>query len=129
LLVAGREGQLTDSTALIIANRSAEETEAWIHGRIVFDETPVPEMLRTLQRWYGYEFRLTDSTLAHQQVTGVFPIGDTVRTLNGLKTLLNVTMRFDGAIVTLSPLPWTKKPNTPIRRRRPISPLQLEVGK
>lgn len=129
LLVAGTEGRLTDSTALIVTNRKTEDTEAWMRGRLVFDDTPVAEMLRTLQRWYGYEFRLTDSTLAQRQVTTMFSIGDTTRTLARLKTLLDVTMRFEGSVIVLVPVRHAQRNDLPMDRHTPFSPSQSEVGK
>jgi transmembrane sensor len=129
LLVAGTEGQLTDSTAVIVTNRNTDEAEAWTRGRLVFDDTPVPDMLRTLQRWYGYEFRLTDSVLARQQVTARFSIGDTVNTMADLKVLLGVTMQFDGSIVTLSPVRHPSRSHPQLRRKLYEFPSQSEVGK
>jgi len=129
LLVAGTEGRLTDSTALIVTNRNVENTEAWREGRLLFDDTPVPAMLRTLEHWYGYQFRLSDSTLAQRQVTARFSIGDTVNTLAKLKALLNVTLRFDGSIITLSPIRRHHESRTSFRRDSNVFSSLSEVGK
>jgi len=81
---------------------SAEYT-AWKDGRLVFTDASVADMLATVGRWYGYQFRLADSTLATQHVTATIKLnGDTALVLRSLKSLLEVTMTFDGPVVTLS---------------------------
>jgi len=133
LLIAGTEGQLTDSTALIVTNRNVNAAEAWTQGRMVFDDVPVSVVLQALHRWYGYDFRVTDSALARRQVTMMFSIYDTVTTMAALKTLLGVTLRFDGSTVTLDPIHTSPSSGRPTRRWPAILPSQAashaEVGK
>jgi transmembrane sensor len=129
LLSAETEGRFTDSTALIVTNRKTDDAEAWTQGHLMFEDAPVSDVLRALQRWYGYEFRLMDSTMARQEVTARFTISDTVNTMAELKELLNVTLRFNGSVVTLTPVRGLKKTG-PARHRWPNAlPFPMEVGK
>lgn len=129
-LIAGTEGTLTDSTAVIVTSQNVENAVAWRDGRLVFDDTPVPVMLRTLEQWYGYQFRLTDTTLSQRQVTARFSIGDTVNTLVKLKALLEVTLHFNGSVVTLSPVQHSSKKKSPsVRPDSNAFSSFLEVGK
>ena len=42
---------------------------AWTRDELVFDRTPVPEVVRQLARWYGIDVRLGDSVLVGHAVT------------------------------------------------------------
>jgi ferric-dicitrate binding protein FerR (iron transport regulator) len=75
----------------------------WKNGRLVFRDAPVPDLLRVVGGWYGYDLRVTDSVLARQHVTATFdrlPVSDA---LTAVKALLGVTMTFEGRIITLRP--------------------------
>jgi ferric-dicitrate binding protein FerR (iron transport regulator) len=45
---------------------------AWMQGRLVFDDTPLPEVVRELGRAYGIDITVADPTLAADHVTGRF---------------------------------------------------------
>jgi hypothetical protein len=69
-------------------------------------------------RWYDYEFRLVDSSLAAQHVTTTIAVGkspDAVMTM--LKALLQVDMTIDGKIVTLYPGRGSRSSSSPRRPR------------
>ena len=104
-LTAGMTTQFADSVpvAMRVANADTSLYTDWTTGRLVFRDVPVPVLLATLTRWYGYEFRLSDSVLAARHVTGTFQIGETSRMMQLVKRVLHVTMTFDGAVVTLQP--------------------------
>jgi len=103
VLAAGAMARATDSTVTVSALADPAATVSWTQGRLVFDNAPVSVMLQTLSRWYGYEFRLDDTTLASRHVSIVFATDQTAETMNTVKTLLRVTMTFDGNVVTLHP--------------------------
>jgi ferric-dicitrate binding protein FerR (iron transport regulator) len=42
---------------------------AWVSGRVVFDQMPVPEAIAQINRWYDADVRLGDSTLARFTLT------------------------------------------------------------
>jgi len=92
ILTAGMIGRFTDSSVTTAAVTDPTLYTDWARGRLVFNETPVPVVLATLKRWYGYEFRLADSTLATEYVTTVFDIGDTNEMMYRLQRLLGVSM-------------------------------------
>jgi ferric-dicitrate binding protein FerR (iron transport regulator) len=85
-------------------------------------------MLATVGRWYGYGFRLTDSAIASRHVTTVLHIAESTKTLTAIAQLLNVTMTFDGNIITLHPR--RAGGAMPARReRRDLLSYPIEVGK
>jgi ferric-dicitrate binding protein FerR (iron transport regulator) len=100
-LVAGDVGRATDSTATAKTVGDVSTYTDWMTGRLAFRDTPVPEVLATLNRWYGYEFHLADPAVARDLVTARLDYGTPADMFTALKSLLNVTLSFDGKIVTL----------------------------
>jgi ferric-dicitrate binding protein FerR (iron transport regulator) len=45
---------------------------AWTGGRLVFNDTPLAQVAEELERWYGVEVRVTDSTLLSRHLTTAF---------------------------------------------------------
>jgi ferric-dicitrate binding protein FerR (iron transport regulator) len=43
---------------------------SWVGRFLVFQDTPLPDVLREVERQYGVQVELGDSTLAMQTVTG-----------------------------------------------------------
>ena len=99
-LTAGMMAQFTDSVVTPMATPPGMYTD-WVHGQLVFRDEPVLLMLDALKRWYGYDFRLADSTLAARHVSAEFPIGETSQMLQFVKHLLGVNLVFDDSVVTL----------------------------
>jgi ferric-dicitrate binding protein FerR (iron transport regulator) len=127
-LSAGNTARLTDSTATLVALNDAQEYVKWTQGTLAFDRAPVPHMLATLGRWYGYDFRLADTALAAQHVTVEFHAGAPEETLLLLRNVLNVSMTFDGTTITLHPL--RDRVSAPVRSRaRESISSPREVGK
>jgi len=126
-LTAGGIADVTDSTTGIVSADSAARYAQWTAGTLVFDEAPIAEVLETLGRWYGYEFRLADSTMARRKLTAWFTTHAPEEALSDLKTLLEVELKFDGKIVTL--LPRTRKSSRPAIQNTELSHILTEVGR
>jgi len=129
-VAANMMASFTDSSvATSVVNDPAQYTD-WTHGSLVFRDTPVPVVLATLKRWYGYEFRLSDSTLASDVVTTVFPLGETQEMMQRLRRLLGVSMTFEDSVITLQPSQGVSAPR-PVRQDKSTSPLTTlrEVGR
>jgi len=111
VLAAGMMGRVMDSTVLVTEGVDASMYSAWKTGKLVFRDTPLPDVLAAVGRWYGYEFHLADSTLARQQITVTFGRQSPASVLAVLKTMLDASMTFsgNGRVVTLH----TKQSNTP----------------
>lgn len=45
---------------------------AWRDGNLVFDNTPMPEVLRVLERWYGVEFSIVNDAVLEYTLTSTF---------------------------------------------------------
>jgi transmembrane sensor len=109
VLSAGMIGAVTDSTAIGTRIDDISAYTQWINGKLVFRDTPIPQVLEILGHWYGLEFRLADSTLATHDLSDTFEYSTSAEMLNALKMLLNVTMTFQGNVVTLHSKSTAKK--------------------
>jgi transmembrane sensor len=122
---SGKVAYVSDSITLVKTMGDSNTYADWTTGRLVFDETPLPVMLATLGRWYGYEFRLNDSTLVSQHVSAEFKVSNPADMMSLLKSMLGVTLTFHDHVVTLTP-------QHEIHRARPrldVFTPSLEIGK
>jgi len=103
ILTAGMQGAIGDSSATVTTISDPADAIAWTEGRLVFHDVPVSVMLETIGRWYGYQFQMDDSALARQHVSVRFRADHPVEAFNKLKAVLDVTMTFDGTVVSLHP--------------------------
>jgi transmembrane sensor len=100
---AGQMARVTDSTAVTASADAAGVRTNWTRGELVFDELPVSTVLATVGRWYGYRFKLSDSTLAAQHISVTIRTNDARDMMLMLKDVLDVTMTFDDSVITLLP--------------------------
>jgi len=130
-LTAGAMGRVTDSTATVTLLENPAEVGSWTRGHIVFRRASIADVLATVERWYGYQFRLTDTTLANQHITTSLDYDARADVLTSLKALLDVSMTFDGNVITLHPHRPGDSTSTPSRApaSRNIKFLSKEVGR
>jgi ferric-dicitrate binding protein FerR (iron transport regulator) len=55
-----------------ITNVKIDKYTAWHSGRLVFDDTPLPEVAAQLDRWYGIEVVLEGSEIKNYKITTTF---------------------------------------------------------
>jgi ferric-dicitrate binding protein FerR (iron transport regulator) len=129
-LSAGRDGIVTDSIAIAAPEHDSTQYTDWDNRRLVFHGATVSEVLTVMSRWYGYRFRLADSTLATRNVSAVFDYGTPTEAFATLRLLLNVDFHIDGAHVTV--VPKQVRPQIAPGRKavpRRLSTLDSEVGR
>jgi len=129
-LTAGTVGVVTDTTATSTVVGNITQYAEWTSGHLVFDNVRAQAMLATVGRWYGYEFRLTDSARAARRITADFNVASREETFRAIEALLNVTMQFDGTTVILRTRTDRRTGPEPLSRRdkAPLSHSN-EVGK
>jgi ferric-dicitrate binding protein FerR (iron transport regulator) len=132
VLGPGHVGVLTDSAIAVRTDSAMLRAVEWTRGKLSFSGAPVPEMLQSVGRWYGYEFRLAgrdSAALAAQHVSATFDVRRPNDVLTTIKALLGVTMTFEKNVVTLRAEPS----EVAVPRRRGVqfmdSTRQREVGK
>lgn len=104
VLHGGEVGTL-DRHGHITAERSSSASNylGWADGRLSFVDRPLPEVLRTIARWYDLDVRVTDAGLARRLVTADFVRQSPAEMLAALAITMNATVERNGRIVTLSP--------------------------
>jgi transmembrane sensor len=93
-LAAGDIARIGDSVATVIQHVNGDEQLGWRTGRLAFRDVPVSELLDAVGRWYGYDFRVTDTTLIHQRVTTTLDGKSAQTVLRALGVLLDARMVF-----------------------------------
>jgi ferric-dicitrate binding protein FerR (iron transport regulator) len=82
-----------------------ESFGAWAAGYLTFDGAPLPEVLSQLARWYGVEFRMTDSTLAKQYFTGGLNSTSLSKALDVLGPIVHARFAQEGRVVAVTARP------------------------
>jgi transmembrane sensor len=128
VLTPGSVGQFTDSTEVVRTDVDTRTDTEWVSGRLVFFEAPASEVLQTLTRWYGYEFRLADPAQAEQKLTVALSTESSSMAFASIKLLLNAELSFNGNLVTITPRRARSSPNIDAVRRALINH-KSEVGR
>jgi transmembrane sensor len=103
ILTTGHVGDVTDSTVNVNTNGDAMSEAGWVRGKLIFHDVPLTQVLATLSRWYGYQFRFTDPALQQQNVTVGFNTQSSAAALALLEQVLGVKATVVGDTVTLAP--------------------------
>jgi len=102
VLTAGQLGQLGKSgDALVRSGVDVARYLAWTEGRLVFEDTPLRDVLDQLSRWYDLDFRLADSALGGRRLTATMAGEDMSQTLELLASSLDLRYERHGSTVTL----------------------------
>jgi len=102
VVTAGMMAQVTDSTVTSMTI-DAETATSWTRSVLVFHDAAVSTVLAELGEWYGYNFRIEDTSVTRRHVTATFKLSTFGETLEDLGELLDVTMSVRDTIVTLRP--------------------------
>jgi ferric-dicitrate binding protein FerR (iron transport regulator) len=118
---AGRAEALGDDTASVVLQRSdvgtldgrgdlsAERSSrvssyfGWASGRLSFVDRPLPEVLRTIGRWYDLDVRAPDARLARRLVNAEFSSQAPAEMLDALAIAMDATVERSGRIIILRP--------------------------
>jgi ferric-dicitrate binding protein FerR (iron transport regulator) len=60
------------SNKTAISSENIGKYIAWQEGKLVFDECPMPEMAKQLERWYGIEVIIDDPKIRNYRITTTF---------------------------------------------------------
>lgn len=102
ILKAGDNGLLGKSGHVIARRGAASDDDiAWTHGRLVFRDAPLGEVISSMHKWYGIELRAPDLSLASRHLTATFAGESADRVLEIIRLALGVDIdrRGDTAIV------------------------------
>ncbi|MBO9575691.1 MAG: FecR domain-containing protein [Sphingobium sp.] len=108
-LKAGSRISVREDQGDVRVDRIAPEmVGAWRTGRLTFANTPVPQVLHTIQRLYGTQLVANDG-LSSRAVTGIITLsGEAKRDVPHIAALIGANWRADGERWILSPAEETK---------------------
>ena len=69
---------------LLVTSFSIQKVVGWKDGMMVFDQTPLPVVFKSLERWYGVEFHITDKSLLDGMYTGQYENASLEKVLEGV---------------------------------------------
>jgi len=96
-LIAGLVGFATDSAILRAERDDTTRYTAWRDGRLIFRDTPAPEAILTIGRWYGVDVRLSDATLRAARLNGTIDYASVTDAVLELEILLNAKATYESA--------------------------------
>lgn len=94
---------ITDAkNATLIKNANVEYNTAWKEGYLLFDNTPMDEVIRKMERWYGVNFIIKDTSILDYHFTANFKSESITRVLEILKLSSNIRFQIDETRITLT---------------------------
>lgn len=61
----------TENT-VVSREENISQYSAWMKGKLVFDDTPFPQVLRSLERWYSVDIDIADDEISQYRLTTTF---------------------------------------------------------
>ncbi|HYZ47961.1 MAG TPA: FecR domain-containing protein [Sphingomonas sp.] len=99
--VSGGKKLVVDRAAGTAELRPMGEFASWRHGRLVYDNAPLPLVAAEVGRYAGRHVTLSPE-LASRRFSGVLTIGDGNRLVGDLANLMQLDARADGTVVRLA---------------------------
>ncbi len=102
-LTAGQLGRM-DAEGRLTVRRDVDLAAhtAWTEGRLEFDETPLSQVARELERWYDLDITIADSSLGHALLTASFENQPLNEVLSVVTRTLDIRYTRTGAHVRFS---------------------------
>lgn len=79
-----------------------QELSAWKDGKIIFDETPVSEVIKILERWHGVDFIVLDKEILKYKITATFFSESINRIMDLIQLTSFINYKIEGNKVYLS---------------------------
>lgn len=106
-----------------ITNEKIDKYIAWHDGKMIFDETPMPEVALQLGRWYGIEVIIEDPRINKYRITTTFENESLHQVLELLRLSSPISIQYIAAtvdktnkILTKSKIIFTKKTSMPMKK-------------
>jgi ferric-dicitrate binding protein FerR (iron transport regulator) len=94
VLRPGQLLELDDSTRRIRQRTvRADQYNAWLRNQLVFDNTSLPDVIKTIEEQFGVRVRINGTDLDQRTVTGILPISKAETVLDALAELTQLKVR------------------------------------
>lgn len=95
---------------ILINKADTTKQKAWKEGWLIFDNTPMSDVLKKLQRWHGVNFILDDKKVLNYKFTAEFNSESIIQILEMIKYCSFIDYKIDGSKIHL----FIKKYKTPL---------------
>lgn len=75
----------------------------WVNGELIFDNTPMPEIIKQLERWYGVKVHVVDEKIMKYHLTATFTTESITRVLELIKFSSLIDYSINGEEVYIKP--------------------------
>jgi transmembrane sensor len=108
-LSAGDVGVVTDTALETIRTPDVTRYVAWMQGGLVFNDTPLRDAVRDLERVYDIDIAVSDSTLLAQSITARFSAEPVDQVLAAVTTAVGAQYQRTGRRVVIARRPATRR--------------------
>lgn len=77
-------------------------TRAWTKGRLIFDNTPMPQVIKDLERWHGVNIVVTDNSILKYNITADFNSESIVQIADLIKLSARIDYKYHDKTLYLS---------------------------
>ena len=74
---------------------------AWTENKLVFDNTPISEVVNTIHQHYGVEVELKDNDLKQKTITGILPNNNLTVLLQALEATQDFEITNSDKVITI----------------------------
>ena len=78
-----------------------EKLKAWKDGTLIFNETPMLEVIKILERWHGTTFIITDKEIYNYNLSAEFKSESIIQILEIMKLIMPIDYNYSNNVVTL----------------------------
>jgi transmembrane sensor len=102
VLSPGQHAMQTPDGSLRVTRVDLARELAWTTGRLDLAGTPVGDVARDLEHWFGLPIVLSDSALQRRRITGSFPLDSSTTVIRALAALLDARVEQRGDTVVFT---------------------------
>src|SRR5574344_31176 len=78
-----------------------ENDKAWKDGALVFEDTPMPEVIKMLERWHGTKFIVKNDEIYQYKLSAVFTSESIVQSMEIMRLIMPIKYSCKNNVVTL----------------------------
>ncbi len=86
----------------VIQKTDTLKSIAWKNGTLIFEETPIQEVLKKLSRWHGTEFLVKDKSILSCKITAQFKSESIVQIMEVIKYCSPIDYKIKDKLIILS---------------------------
>ncbi len=90
-----------DSSFKVVEIEDLSREIAWRDGNLIFNKTPMRDVIRTLERWYGTEFKILNENIYNYTLTATFYSESVTQVMELIKYCIPVKYAKENNVVTI----------------------------